>query len=164
MTLDAELQRVAMENFGADQAGSAVVMDIVTGDLLVMASAPGFDPNQFVNGIGTAAYRALSEDEKKPLFHKSVSGAYAPGSTFKMMVGIAAKQAGVEDDWHVGCPGFFPFGGRNFHCWKRGGHGSCQSARRDQAFLRRVLLSGRLARWPRTHRRRGARVRLRHAL
>jgi penicillin-binding protein 2 len=39
------------------------------------------------------------------------------------MVGIAAKQAGVEDDWHVSCPGYFPYGGRNFHCWQRGGHG-----------------------------------------
>ena len=40
------------------------------------------------------------------------------------MVGIAAKQAGVDDDWRVNCPGYFPYGGRNFHCWKRGGHGS----------------------------------------
>jgi penicillin-binding protein 2 len=40
------------------------------------------------------------------------------------MVGIAAKHAGFDDDWHVNCPGYFPFGGRNFHCWKRGGHGA----------------------------------------
>ncbi len=122
LTLDHELQRTAMENFG-DQSGSAVVMDIYTGDLLVMASAPGFDPNLFVNGIGQADFDAYNLDEKKPLFHKAVTGAYAPGSTFKMMVGIAAKQAGVEDDWHVSCPGYFPYGGRNFHCWQRGGHG-----------------------------------------
>ena len=124
LTIDAELQRVAMENFGQDQAGAALVMDIENGDLLVMASAPGFDPNLFVNGIGTTDYHRLRDDEKKPLFHKTVAGAYAPGSTFKMVVGIAAKQAGVEDDWRVNCPGYFPYGGRNFHCWKRGGHGS----------------------------------------
>jgi penicillin-binding protein 2 len=123
LTIDAELQRLAMENFG-DQAGAAVVMDILTGEILVMASAPSFDPNLFVNGIGQADFAALNGDEKKPLFNKAVSGAYPPGSTFKTMVGIAAKQAGVEDDWHVNCPGYFPYGGRNFHCWKRGGHGS----------------------------------------
>jgi penicillin-binding protein 2 len=122
LTLDHDLQRIAMQNFG-EQSGSAIVMDIYTGDLLVMASAPGFDPNLFVNGIGQADFDAYNLDEKKPLFHKSVTGVYAPGSTFKMMVGIAAKQAGVEDDWSVNCPGYFPYGGRNFHCWQRGGHG-----------------------------------------
>lgn len=123
LTIDHELQRVAMENFGQDQSGAAVVMDIYNGDLLVMASAPGFDPNEFVNGIGRDAFRTLNEDEKKPLFNKGVTGVYSPGSTFKMMVGIAAKQAGVEDTWSISCPGYFPYGGRNFHCWQRGGHG-----------------------------------------
>jgi penicillin-binding protein 2 len=122
LTLDHDLQRIAMQNFG-EQSGSAVVMDIYTGDLLVMASAPGFDPNEFVNGIAQEPFRLLNEDEKKPLFHKSVTGVYAPGSTFKMMVGIAAKQAGVEDDWAVGCSGGFFYGGRTFHCWRAGGHG-----------------------------------------
>lgn len=123
LTLDAELQRTAMQSFG-DQAGACVVMDIYTGDLLVMASAPTFDPNMFVNGIGTAAFAALNGDEKKPLFNKAVSGTYPPGSTFKTLVGIAAKQAGVDDDWHVNCPGYFNFGGRAFHCWRRNGHGA----------------------------------------
>jgi penicillin-binding protein 2 len=122
LTLDHDLQRVAMESFGAE-AGAAVVMDIYTGDLLAMASAPGFDPNLFVNGIGQADFAAYNEDEKKPLFNKTVTGVYAPGSTFKMMVGIAAKQAGVEDDWAVSCSGGFYYGGRTFHCWRAGGHG-----------------------------------------
>ncbi len=122
LTLDHDLQRIAMQNFG-EQSGAAVVMDIYTGDLLVMASAPGFDPNEFVNGIGREPFRLLNEDEKKPLFNKAVTGVYAPGSTFKMMVGIAAKQAGIEDDWAVGCSGGFYYGGRTFHCWRAGGHG-----------------------------------------
>ncbi|MGE3143906.1 MAG: penicillin-binding transpeptidase domain-containing protein, partial [Hyphomonadaceae bacterium] len=123
LTLDAELQRRAMEAFG-DQSGAAVVMDTVTGDLLVMASAPGFDPNLFVNGIPSSTFRALNEDEMKPLFHKAVTGAYSPGSTFKMAVGIAAKQAGMPDDYRVSCPGYFNYGGRAFHCWQKRGHGS----------------------------------------
>lgn len=121
LTIDHELQRTAMQNFG-EQSGSAIVMDIYTGDLLVMASAPGFDPNLFVNGIGQADFDAYNLDEKKPLYHKSVTGVYAPGSTFKMMVGIAAKQAGVEDNWRTHCAGGFYYGGRTFHCWNR--HGS----------------------------------------
>lgn len=123
LTIDHELQRTAMQSFG-DQAGACVVMDIYTGDILVMASVPTFDPNLFVNGIDFTTFQQLNTDEKKPLFNKAISGGYPPGSTFKTMVGIAAKQAGVADDWHVGCPGYFSFGGRDFHCWKRGGHGS----------------------------------------
>ncbi len=122
LTIDHELQRTAMQNFG-EQSGAAVVMDIYTGDLLVMASAPGFDPNQFVNGIAQEPFRLLNEDEKKPLFHKCVTGVYAPGSTFKMIVGIAAKQAGVEDDWSVSCSSAWYYGGRTWHCWRPGGHG-----------------------------------------
>jgi penicillin-binding protein 2 len=122
LTIDHELQRIAMERF-AQQSGAALVMDIYTGDLLVMASAPGFDPNQFVNGIGQEEFDDLNNNEMKPLFHKAVTGAYAPGSTFKMMVGIAAKQAGVEDNWRVNCPGSFYYGGRYFHCWRPEGHG-----------------------------------------
>lgn len=122
LTIDHELQRTAMQNFG-DQSGAAVVMDIYTGDILVMASAPGFDPNLFVNGIGQADFDVYNNDERKPLFDKAVTGVYAPGSTFKMMVGIAAKQAGVEDDWHVSCPGAWYYGGRTWHCWRPGGHG-----------------------------------------
>jgi len=122
LTLDHDLQRIAMQNFG-EQSGSAVVMDIHNGDMLVMASAPGFDPNLFVNGIGQAEFDGYNLDEKKPLYHKTVTGVYAPGSTFKMMVGIAAKQAGVEDNWAVGCSGGFSYGGRVFHCWRAGGHG-----------------------------------------
>ncbi len=121
LTLDHDLQRIAMQNFG-DHSGSAVVMDIYTGDLLVMASAPGFDPNLFVNGIGQADFDAYNLDEKKPLFHKCVTGVYAPGSTFKMIVGIAAKQAGLEDNWRAHCSGGLYYGGRTWHCWSR--HGS----------------------------------------
>jgi penicillin-binding protein 2 len=144
LTLDHELQRTAMQNFG-EQSGAAVVMDIYTGDLLVMASAPGFDPNLFVNGIGQSDFDAYNLDEKKPLFHKCVTGVYAPGSTFKMMVGIAAKQAGVEDDWATTCGGGFYYGGRTFHCWNRHGRMNLHSAIRhscDVYFYQAALRAG----------------------
>jgi penicillin-binding protein 2 len=144
LTIDHELQRVAMENFG-EQSGSAVVMDIYTGDLLVMASAPGFDPNLFVNGIGQAEFDRYNNDEKKPLYHKTVTGVYAPGSTFKMIVGIAAKQAGLEDNWSTSCGGGFYYGGRTFHCWSRHGrvnlHGAIKHSC-DVFFYQAALRAG----------------------
>jgi penicillin-binding protein 2 len=144
LTIDHELQRTAMQNFG-EQSGAAVVMDILTGDLLVMASAPGFDPNLFVNGISQTNFAGYNEDEKKPLFHKCVTGVYAPGSTFKMMVGIAAKQAGLEDDWATSCGGGFYYGGRTFHCWSRHGrvnlHGAIKHSC-DVYFYQAALRAG----------------------
>jgi penicillin-binding protein 2 len=122
-TLDAEAQRIAMERMSGESA-ACVVMDIWEGDLIVMASAPGFDPNQFVNGIPAAPFKVLNEDPYKPLFHKCVTGAYKPGSTFKIVTGLAALKEGLPTNFRVNCPGYFAFGGRRFHCWKRGGHGS----------------------------------------
>jgi penicillin-binding protein 2 len=122
-TLDSDLQRIAMERMAGESA-SCVVMDIWNGDLLVLASAPGYDPNLFVNGIAADAFKALNEDPYTPLYHKATKGAYKPGSTFKIVTAIAAIEAGLDRTFRVNCPGFMPFGGRNFHCWKRGGHGS----------------------------------------
>ncbi|MGH6950245.1 MAG: penicillin-binding protein 2 [Vitreimonas sp.] len=144
LTIDHELQRTAMQNFG-DQSGAALVMDIYTGDILVMASAPGFDPNLFVNGIGQADFDAYNLDEKKPLFDKAVTGVYAPGSTFKMIVGIAAKQAGVEDNWSTSCGGGYYYGGRTFHCWSRHGRVNLHSAIKhscDVYFYQAALAAG----------------------
>lgn len=123
LTLDGPLQRAAMERMGGESA-AAVIMDIQSGELLVLASAPGFDPNAFVNGIGAQDFKALNENEYKPLFHKAVTGAYKPGSTFKIVTALAALQAGKDPKERHNCPGYYVYGGRPFHCWKKGGHGS----------------------------------------
>jgi penicillin-binding protein 2 len=146
LTLDRDLQTMAMEAM-AGQSGSAVMMDIIAGDILVLASAPGFDPNHFVNGIGQQEFDLLNNDQYKPLYHKSVTGTYSPGSTFKLIVALAAKQAGMPENWRVHCPGYFPFGGRNFHCWRRRGHGMVDmhtaiKASCDVFFYRAALYAG----------------------
>ncbi len=124
LTVDHGLQNYAQSRLANESAG-AVVMDIETGDLLAMASAPSFDPDLFVRGISTKDYRELTENIYKPLFNKTVQGLYPPGSTFKMMTGLAAlRSGGIGPRETVYCPGFVSFGGRRFHCWKRGGHGS----------------------------------------
>ena len=85
LTVDAELQRAAIERFG-DESGAAVVLDIETGAILAFVSTPAFDPNDFVNGISYADYNALRDNDRSPLYHKAYDGTYPPGSTFKMVV------------------------------------------------------------------------------
>ena len=123
LTVDASLQNYVQARLGEESA-SAVVMDLETGDLVAIASAPTFDPNLFVRGISVADYRGLTENTYRPLASKSVQGAYPPGSTFKMITALAALDAGiVEPDETVYCPGYLEVADRKFHCWKRAGHG-----------------------------------------
>jgi penicillin-binding protein 2 len=123
LTIDHGLQNYAQARLGGESAGS-VVIDVETGDIVAMASAPSFDPNLFVRGISSKDYGALRDNDHRPLFNKTVQGLYPPGSTFKMMTGLAGLRAGVIGPRDtVYCPGFMSFGGRRFHCWKSGGHG-----------------------------------------
>ncbi|MGA0541817.1 penicillin-binding protein 2 [Neotabrizicola sp. VNH66] len=124
LTIDADLQNFAQARLGSESA-AVVVMDVTNGDILCCASAPSFDPNLFVRGISHTDYAALTENDHRPLANKTVSGAYPPGSTFKMVTALAALDAGVIDEgYKVRCPGYLEFGGRRFHCWSRGGHGT----------------------------------------
>ena len=123
LTIDADVQNYAQARLGEESA-AAVVMDVQNGDILVIASAPSFDPNLFVRGISHADYNALTENDHRPLANKTVQGAYPPGSTFKMVTALAALEAGlITTSTSVNCPGHYEVGGRRFHCWKRGGHG-----------------------------------------
>jgi penicillin-binding protein 2 len=123
LTIDESLQNYVQARLAGESAAT-VVMDVETGDLKAIASAPTFDPNLFVRGISVADYRALTENKYRPLANKSVQGVYPPGSTFKMVTALAALEAGIvgpEDTFW--CPGYLQTAGRRFHCWKRGGHG-----------------------------------------
>jgi penicillin-binding protein 2 len=124
LTIDSELQRKTIERFG-QESGAAVVMDVATGHLLAVVSTPAFDPNAFVNGISQKDFNVLREDARAPLYHKAYDGTYPPGSTFKMVVAMAALESGlVKPEDRVRCPGHYRFGSNTWHCWKRGGHGS----------------------------------------
>ncbi len=123
LTIDTNLQEYCGERMHEESA-AAVVMDVHSGDLLAMASTPSFDPNKFVLGISTDDWTFLRDNIYRPLSNKSVSGAYPPGSTFKMLVVLAALEDGVvAPEETVYCPGHYELGGRRFHCWRRGGHG-----------------------------------------
>ncbi|WP_372603179.1 penicillin-binding protein 2 [Actibacterium sp.] len=123
LTVDAGLQNFMQARLDGQSAGS-VVMDVHSGDILGIASAPGFDPNLFVRGITVPEYKALTDNPYRPLANKTVQGTYPPGSTFKMVTALAALRDGViAPDETVYCPGYLETAGRRFHCWKRGGHG-----------------------------------------
>ncbi len=123
LSVDAGLQGYVQARLGNESA-AAVVIDCETGDLRAICSSPSFDPNLFVRGISVADYRGLTNDPYRPLANKSVQGIYPPGSTFKMVTGLAAMEAGLVGSGDtVWCPGHLEISGRRFHCWKRGGHG-----------------------------------------
>jgi len=123
--IDIGLQRYTSERLLREQSAAAVVMDIPTGDVLALAMTPSFDPNAFIRGITPKTWRALRADERAPLSNKAIAGAYAPGSTFKMLVALAALEEGlITPDSTVTCWGSMSLGNARFHCWRRGGHGT----------------------------------------
>ncbi|MEM9318780.1 MAG: penicillin-binding protein 2 [Pseudomonadota bacterium] len=124
LTIDAGLQNYTEARLGSESAG-AVVIEVETGEILSLASSPTFEPNQFVRGISQTAWTALNEDPYRPLANKATQGLYPPGSTYKMIVALAAIEGGhVGPDDTVRCTGFTELGDRRFHCWRRGGHGT----------------------------------------
>ena len=132
LTIDAELQTHAMNVLATPgermpdepQSAAAVVMDVVTGDILVLASTPAFNPNDFNVGIDPDLWRELNQSPYKPLMNKALAGAYPPGSTLKILSAIAAQETGVRPSHTAYCSGRMWYGNRYFHCWKRGGHGT----------------------------------------
>jgi penicillin-binding protein 2 len=123
LTIDSGVQNFAQARLAGESA-AAVIMRVDTGDIVALASAPSFDANKFVSGISVADYAELTENKFRPLANKTVQGTYPPGSTFKMVVALAALEDGVLDgDDTVSCQGHTEVANRRFHCWKRGGHG-----------------------------------------
>jgi penicillin-binding protein 2 len=115
LTLDLDIQSRAMEVFGAE-SGAAVVMDCRSGDILCMYSGPSFDANRFVRGLTGQEYRQLALYERKPLFNKALTATYPPGSTFKLMVALAALEAGYDPKTVHVCNKSWAWGGRVWHC------------------------------------------------
>ena len=123
LTIDMALQEFAVRRM-ENQTGSVVVLDALNGDVLTLASVPSFDPNVFNFGLTGDAWQALLNDPRSPLLNKPVAGQYPPASTFKMMVALAALEAGaVTPATTIHCPGSFTLGDRTFRCWRHWGHG-----------------------------------------
>ena len=123
LTLDSALQIFTHERLKGERSASAVVLDVRNGDVLALASSPGYDPNIFNTGLTQKTWNSLVHNPLSPLTNKAIAGQYAPGSTFKMMVALAGLEAGISPEASNYCPGFMRLGRGRFHCWKRQGHG-----------------------------------------
>ena len=124
LTIDREVQQFVAQRLGNESA-ACIVTDVATGDIIAMASTPGYDPNLFNVGISPDQWRGLTEDDHKPLLNKVMDGVYPPGSTFKPVVALAAVEAGLATpEYRVSCNGSTTLGNHTFHCWKKGGHGT----------------------------------------
>jgi penicillin-binding protein 2 len=123
LSLDVRVQGLA-EAALEGETGAVVVLDVRTGDVLALASAPAYDPNLFAAAISDADWKALLEHPGRPLINRTVAEIYAAGSVFKPVVALAALSSGrsratTEHD----CPGYYQLGAVRFHCWNLNGHG-----------------------------------------
>lgn len=141
LTIDANIQSVAEKALKEDiekisnggyaetseaTAGAVVVMNIKTGEVLALASYPDFEPQLFVNGISNEKYQEYNEEQA--LYNRAISGAYAPGSTFKMVTAMAGLETGkISTGERINCIGVYPQAHKPV-CWYytkyRGGHGA----------------------------------------
>ena len=126
LTLDIDAQ-IAAEQALAGRRGAVVSIVPSSGEILVFASAPSFDPNAFSVGLTSSEFRALQEDSNQPLFNRALSGQYPPGSTIKPILALAALDHDVVDpENRIICRGFYrlPGGSHRYRDWKPEGHGS----------------------------------------
>src|SRR5471030_967366 len=123
LSVDIELQKVLEEAFG-EWRGAAVAIDPETGDILAYVSKPGYDPNLFVDGIDQQSWNELNTSLDRPMVNRPISGTYAPGSTFKPFMALAALELGKRmPSQSIVDPGYFMLGGHMFRDDKVGGHG-----------------------------------------
>ncbi len=128
LTLDARLQEFMTQTLG-NEAASAIVLDVKTGEILGLVSTPVFDPNLFTTPISVKNWNKILKNERRPLQNKAVNGIYSPGSIFKLVVAIAGLESGhITPDKKVFCSGRIKVGNQFFHCWKRVGHGKMDLA------------------------------------
>lgn len=99
------------------QSGSCVVLDVETGEVLAIASYPVYNINSFVDGISSSEWNSLINDGQKPMFNRAISGTYSPGSTYKMLMGIAGLESGgIYVDEYYTDPGEYPYAYKP-KCW-----------------------------------------------
>ena len=121
-----DMQRAALKAM-AGRRGSVVLLDVNTGGVLAMLSAPGYDPNKFVLGISAKEFAELNGSPDLPLFNRVIQGQYPPGSTIKPMLAVGALDAGViTPQTQINDPGYYQLENddRFYRDWKKIGHGS----------------------------------------
>jgi penicillin-binding protein 2 len=124
LTLDMNVQR-ALEKALKGWRGAGVVVDPRSGEVLAMASAPTYDPNDFVPVIPSGLWKRILADEAFPLINRAHQGRYAPGSTFKPVTAMASLlHPGFDPEATHVCDGTFVLGTMRLRCWNTYGHGA----------------------------------------
>ena len=126
LTIDYDLQKALEDAYKSKNfAGGAMLIDPNNGEVLAMTSQPEFDPNDFASGVDKSKWNALMNDPMKPLQDRLLQGRFSPGSTFKIVMALAALDQGIiTPDYKVYCPGSITLYGHTFHCDVHTGHGS----------------------------------------
>ncbi len=123
LSIDLRLQALVEELYG-DRRGALVAIDPRNGEVLAFVSKPTFDPNLFVDGIDSDNWKDLNESLDKPLLNRAIRGTYAPGSTYKPYMALAALTLGKRTAaWGMQDPGHYTFGNHVFHDDVPQGHG-----------------------------------------
>jgi len=124
-TIDDNFQRLCEKVLAENsKRGALVVIEPGTGEILAMASNPGFNPNDFVPVVKPAVFEAYSKDPSDPLVPRAFRSAYPAGSTFKTFVGFAALESGkIKPKDEFSCPTDFTVGDHTFKNWKKTGSG-----------------------------------------
>ncbi len=127
LNIDLDLQQQAAALFPDTMKGAVVALEPASGAVLAMYSSPSYDPNLFIGRFDPEQWRALNMDPGRPLFNRAVSAAYAPGSTFKLILaGIAMEHGEADSDTRmpIPCRGALMYFGRVFKDWTPSGHGA----------------------------------------
>jgi penicillin-binding protein 2 len=126
LTIDSDVQKALEDAFeAAGLAGAAAFIDPNNGEIIAAASLPSFDSNMFAEGLDSHEWSQLVDDPQRPMTNRLIQGTYPPGSTFKIVMAIAALEEGIitpESTFY--CPGHGTFYGRTFRCLRRQGHGT----------------------------------------
>ncbi|MGI9625194.1 MAG: penicillin-binding protein 2 [Longimicrobiales bacterium] len=126
LTLDLDLMNWIHEIFPDTMSGSVVALDVETGGVLALYSAPTYDPNVFTGVLNQDVWDGLTEDPKSPLLNRALMGRYPPGSPWKLATAAIALEAGVievDEEMPIACEGSLRYGNGRFNCWDRAGHG-----------------------------------------
>lgn len=124
LTLDMDLMRIVERAMRGHPSGAVAVVDVRTGAVRALFSKPSYELDAFIAGLRRDEYAALRDDPFRPLIDKAIYDAFFPGSVFKPFSALAALEDHLIDpNERVHCSGSYRFGGRDFPCNVRSGHG-----------------------------------------
>ncbi len=121
LSIDMRMQKIVEDVFNesGQVAGGVVLLHAKTGEVLALASFPGYDPNRIY-----ADWRRLRRNKLKPMFNRVTDGRYPPASVLKVPISYAILDTKTASPWErVLCTGSYFLGDRRFYCWNRYGHG-----------------------------------------